>query len=46
VTAEGVETIDQLKALKDVQCDEAQGFYLSVPVNAQAISALITGRTD
>ena len=46
VTAEGVETLDQLKALKDVQCDEAQGFYLSVPVNAQAISALITGRND
>ncbi len=45
VTAEGVETIAQLEALKDVQCDEAQGFYLSVPVNAEAISELITGRT-
>ena len=45
VTAEGVETLDQLTALKDVQCDEAQGFYLSVPVDAQAISTLITGRT-
>ncbi|CAM2983224.1 PAS domain S-box-containing protein/diguanylate cyclase (GGDEF) domain-containing protein [Pseudomonas gessardii] len=46
VTAEGVETIDQLKALKDVQCDEAQGFYLSVPMNAQAIGELIAGCTD
>lgn len=41
VTAEGVETDDQLNALKDVQCDEAQGFYLSQPIDAQAISELI-----
>lgn len=46
VTAEGVETIEQLKALKIVQCDEAQGFYLSMPMNAQAISELITRRMD
>lgn len=41
VTAEGVETDDQLNALKDVRCDEAQGFYLSQPMNAQAINELI-----
>jgi len=46
VTAEGVETDDQLKALKDVHCDEAQGFYLSQPMDAQAISDLIGDRTD
>ena len=46
VTAEGVETDDQLKALKDVQCDEAQGFYLSQPMDAKAISELIGNRPE
>ncbi|QQZ44492.1 EAL domain-containing protein [Pseudomonas sp. SK3(2021)] len=46
VTAEGVETPDQLSALNDVQCDEAQGFYLSEPMDAQAIAQLIRRKTD
>jgi len=36
VTAEGVETADQLSLLLQVECEEAQGFYLGRPMAAQA----------
>lgn len=32
VVAEGVETLEQIKLLKTLQCDEIQGFYISHPV--------------
>jgi diguanylate cyclase len=32
VVAEGVETLEQIKALKSMQCDEMQGFYISRPM--------------
>ena len=32
VVAEGVETASQLQYLKDINCDEAQGFLYSRPV--------------
>ncbi|MGV3742503.1 MAG: EAL domain-containing protein [Burkholderiaceae bacterium] len=32
VVAEGVETMEQLRALKSMQCDEMQGFYISRPL--------------
>lgn len=32
VVAEGIETLDQLKYLKDCQCDLIQGYYISKPV--------------
>jgi diguanylate cyclase (GGDEF)-like protein len=32
VVAEGVETIEQIKTLKAMHCDEIQGFYISKPV--------------
>jgi predicted signal transduction protein with EAL and GGDEF domain len=41
VTAEGVETIEQLQALQDARCDEVQGYFLSRPMDAQAIGHLI-----
>ncbi|MFB6466906.1 putative bifunctional diguanylate cyclase/phosphodiesterase [Cytobacillus sp. Hz8] len=31
ITAEGVETLEQLDFLKDIGCEEAQGFYFSKP---------------
>ncbi|VVN02272.1 hypothetical protein PS662_03410 [Pseudomonas fluorescens] len=41
VTAEGVETADHLKLLKAVACDEAQGYFLSRPLDTEAFDALV-----
>jgi diguanylate cyclase len=41
VVAEGVETITQLDKLKDMHCDEMQGFLLGRPLTADAFSALM-----
>ncbi|TFW10475.1 GGDEF and EAL domain-containing protein [Oxalobacteraceae bacterium OM1] len=39
VVAEGVETARQASILKDLDCDELQGFYISKPLSAQNIGA-------
>jgi diguanylate cyclase (GGDEF)-like protein len=39
--AEGVETAEQMRALKSVNCDQAQGFYLSRPVPVADVPALV-----
>ena len=41
VTAEGVETLDQLQFLRDRCCGEVQGFLFSKAVPAQEVPALI-----
>jgi diguanylate cyclase (GGDEF)-like protein/PAS domain S-box-containing protein len=41
VTAEGVETKDQLALLKDLGCQRAQGFLLSKPMPAAELTRLI-----
>jgi EAL domain-containing protein (putative c-di-GMP-specific phosphodiesterase class I) len=41
VVAEGVEREEQLAFLKSNNCDEAQGFYMSEPVPAGAIAAIL-----
>ncbi|MGD9638700.1 MAG: EAL domain-containing protein [Alphaproteobacteria bacterium] len=41
LVAEGVETFEQLKFLKDYKCNEAQGYYLSYPIDAQSVAALL-----
>jgi diguanylate cyclase (GGDEF)-like protein len=41
VVAEGVETLDQLRALQSLGCDEVQGFYVSRPVAAAELPALM-----
>lgn len=41
VTAEGVETEQQLKALGKEQCHEVQGYYLSKPIDKLAFEALL-----
>ena len=41
VTAEGVETQDQLANLKRLQCRRAQGFYLARPMPAAAMTRLV-----
>ncbi len=41
VIAEGIENEDQLRLLRLVQCEYLQGFYLSKPVAADEITALL-----
>ncbi len=41
VTAEGIETAEQLARLRAVGCDRAQGFYFSPPVPADAIEGVL-----
>lgn len=38
ITAEGVETEEQLRKIKDLGCDEAQGFYYSRPISLEELS--------
>jgi len=40
VIAEGVETVEQLQFLKDYGCTQFQGFYFSVPVDAEEITSI------
>ena len=41
MTAEGVETEDQLKALRTQGCDEIQGFLFSPPIAPEAVATLL-----
>jgi diguanylate cyclase (GGDEF)-like protein/PAS domain S-box-containing protein len=41
VTAEGVETVRQLEFLKSCNCDLAQGFLISRPMQAEKVSAIL-----
>jgi EAL domain-containing protein (putative c-di-GMP-specific phosphodiesterase class I) len=41
VLAEGVETLEQLRFIRDLGCDEGQGYYFSPPVDAQQFTKLI-----
>ena len=43
VVAEGVETEAQLRFLKNKQCDEIQGYYLSRPLPAEELEPMLRG---
>ncbi|TML13615.1 MAG: EAL domain-containing protein [Actinobacteria bacterium] len=43
VTAEGVETEQQLSILKGLQCERAQGFYLARPMPAADMARFVAG---
>jgi EAL domain-containing protein (putative c-di-GMP-specific phosphodiesterase class I) len=44
VVAEGVETAEQVRELKKLNCKYAQGYYFSHPVSAADATALLTER--
>jgi diguanylate cyclase (GGDEF)-like protein len=41
LVAEGVETVEQLEALRELGCDKAQGFLISRPVPADAMRSTV-----
>lgn len=44
VTAEGVETIEQLSELTALNCEEGQGYFFSKPVKASEVETLIVSQ--
>ena len=45
VVAEGIESADQLDALREMGCDQGQGFYLSPPLSTSSIERAGADRT-
>jgi EAL domain-containing protein (putative c-di-GMP-specific phosphodiesterase class I) len=41
VLAEGIETVQELSALRQVGCDEAQGFYFSKPLSPDRVLSVM-----
>ena len=46
VTAEGVETIEQLAFLRDCRCAEAQGFLIGKPMAPEQIAAFLKAKSQ
>lgn len=42
VIAEGIETTEQVKKLQELGCEYGQGYYFSVPVNAQEATDILS----
>ncbi|MCC7370543.1 MAG: EAL domain-containing protein [Chloroflexi bacterium] len=42
VTAEGIETVDQLRSLQGLSCDHGQGYLFARPLSSEAIDSLLT----
>jgi EAL domain-containing protein (putative c-di-GMP-specific phosphodiesterase class I) len=46
IVAEGVETEAQLAMLRELGCDEYQGYLLSRPIEAAAVPALLAAQAE
>ncbi len=46
VVAEGVERVDQLAQLREMECDLAQGYYFARPIASESMPALLAGDTQ
>ena len=46
VVAEGVETIHQLRVLREIGCDMAQGYLISLPIPADAMRSTMVPLSD
>jgi EAL domain-containing protein (putative c-di-GMP-specific phosphodiesterase class I) len=46
VVAEGVESIHQLRVLRDIGCDKAQGYLISHPIPADAMRSTMVALSD
>ena len=46
ITAEGVETEEQVRVLRDLDCDLVQGFLWGRPLDAEHLAALLTERVQ
>ena len=44
VTAEGVETAEQIAQLRDLDCDCVQGYFVAPPLTAEALEAFVQAR--
>lgn len=44
VTAEGIETEQQLNRLRALQCEQGQGYFFSKPLDSQAASGLLAAK--
>ncbi|MNC65805.1 Oxygen sensor protein DosP [compost metagenome] len=44
VTAEGVETQEQLEFLERTSCDKIQGYFISRPIPEKEVAGWISGR--
>ena len=46
VVAEGVENVIQLDLLRELGCDEAQGFHIARPLDAERLENLLITRDN
>ncbi|MGB3206444.1 MAG: EAL domain-containing protein [Crinalium sp.] len=46
VTAEGVETVEQLEQLRALKCEQGQGYFFSKPIDVEAASQLLAKGTQ